>query len=208
MRCTAVQSLLYNLIFVPPDEFVSGIPISFDGYVRTGRSAYYSGDTDDDNLYNTEIYTKAISDEIGPSRHFSILFTVFVFLQIVNEWNCRKLYDEVNIFAGIQNNWISIIVRIVETAIQVVISQFGNRVFSIYPEGLTWYQWLISIAFSLGSLLMRLVLILIPDTIMGSYGISKVTTDQPVIKRRSSQMRKRASLPANAVIPIIAPGNN
>jgi Ca2+ transporting ATPase len=189
--------------FIPEeDEYVNGIPIARNGYIRTGRSAYYSGNTDDDNLQNTQIYTKAIYDEIGPSRHYTVLFTTFVFLQIVNEWNCRKLYDEVNIFEGIHKNYISIAVRIAETAVQVIISQFGGRVFSIYKDGMTWYQWLICIAFSLGSFIIRLILVMIPEDGLKAYGNSQVRpiSDHSLLSKRSASFHRRASLPESVIL--------
>ena len=191
--------------FLPEEEIlVEGIPISFDGYVRTGRAAYYSGDTDDDNLFNTEIYTKAIHDEIGPSRHYGMLFTTFVFMQIVNEWNCRKLYDEFNFLSGIQNNLMSILVRLFETVLQVIISEFGGRVFEVYVDGMTWYQWLICIAFSLGCLIIRVILIFIPEGAepnQGKNAAKKFSVDaQPVIAMRSSHYRRRASIHSSILV--------
>ena len=145
--------------FIPEEDLiVGGYHIAINGYVRTGRRADYEGDTSAPGLY-----TDDITEKVGPSRHFTVLFTTFVFMQIANEWNCRKLYDELNIFEGIQYNPISITVRVIESVLQVVISEFSGRLFSIYPDGMTWYQWLICIAFSLGSFIVRLILILIPD---------------------------------------------
>lgn len=145
--------------FIPEEnEIIDGIPLSSNGKVRTGRRFDYQGETSTPGLYSRDVFNK-----LGPSRHFSVLFTTFVFMQIVNEWNCRKLYNEVNIFAGIQNNLLSITVRIVESVVQAIISQYGGLLFQIYPDGMTWYQWLICIAFSLASLLIRLILLLIPE---------------------------------------------
>ncbi len=149
--------------FIPEEkEIIQGIPIYANGgHVRTGRAADYEGNTDDPSLYTTDVEKK-----LGPSRHFSVLFTTFVFMQIANEWNCRKLYEEINIFAGIQHNPISIVVRVTESVVQVVISQFGDRLFDIYPDGMTWYQWMICIGFSLGSFVVRFfVVLLVPDDV-------------------------------------------
>jgi magnesium-transporting ATPase (P-type) len=144
--------------FIPEEnETINGIQLSFNGYIRTGRKADYEG-----NLNTPGCYTYEVDRILGSSRHFSILFTTFVFMQIINEWNCRKLYEELNIFSGILSNPISITVRILESVVQAVISQFGGRLFGIYPAGMTWYQWLICIGFSLGSFLIRLFLLLIP----------------------------------------------
>ncbi len=145
--------------FLPEEkEIIDGIPISYDGHVRTGRRFDYEGKEDSSKLYSTDVRKK-----LGPSRHFTILFTTFVFMHIVNEWNCRKLYDEANFLAGLETNKLSLIVRLIETVIQAIISQYGGLLFDIYPSGMTWYQWLICIAFSLGCLVVRLPILFIPD---------------------------------------------
>ena len=38
--------------------------------------------------------------EYGPSRHFTIIFNAFVFMQIFNFLNARRINDEKNIFEG------------------------------------------------------------------------------------------------------------
>eukprot|EP00826_Nyctotherus_ovalis_P017252 TRINITY_DN15067_c0_g1_i3.p1 TRINITY_DN15067_c0_g1~~TRINITY_DN15067_c0_g1_i3.p1 ORF type:complete len:222 (+),score=52.87 TRINITY_DN15067_c0_g1_i3:111-776(+) len=190
--------------FLPEkDEIVNGVPISFNGYVRTGRSADYAGNTDDDNLYSTTLYTKKIFKEVGPSRHYTILFSTFVFMQIFNEWNCRKLHDEVNIFAGIQTNYISIAVRFLETLLQVIISQFGGRLFGIYKDGMTGVQWCICIAFSVGTFVVRLILLFIPEDRLLAYGSKELDPLEKrksvLAARRSASFKRRASIPQGAV---------
>lgn len=39
-----------------------------------------------------------------PSRHFTYVFNIFVFMQIFNFFNVRKIREEYNIFEGIGNN--------------------------------------------------------------------------------------------------------
>ena len=186
--------------FIPEENIiVDGIPLSYNGYVRTGRPADYEGGKTDETLYTDAIYKK-----IGPSRHFSVLFTTFVFMQIINEWNCRKLHDEVNIFAGIQHNMLSIIVRLVESVVQAIISQYGNLLFDIYPDGMTWYQWLICIAFALGSFIARLLLLLVPEDKLkacGSKQVDPLANRQTVLSmRRSATFSQRASLPKGSLV--------
>ena len=49
-------------------------------------------------------------DELGPSRHYTNLFNVFVWLQIFSMINSRKINDEKNVFGGILSNFLFIIV--------------------------------------------------------------------------------------------------
>ena len=43
-----------------------------------------------------------------PSLHFTIIFNAFVIMTLFNELNGRKIHNERNVFAGIQNNFIFI----------------------------------------------------------------------------------------------------
>lgn len=53
------------------------------------------------------------------SVHFTIIFNVFVIMTLFNEINGRKIHNEKNVFDGIQNNLIFIIIWIVCLAGQV-----------------------------------------------------------------------------------------
>ena len=52
-------------------------------------------------------------DGWGPSRHYTNVFNVFVWLEIFNMLGSRKIHDEVNIFSGITTNWIYIVIMII-----------------------------------------------------------------------------------------------
>ena len=56
-----------------------------------------------------------------PSLHFTIIFNVFVLMTLFNEIFSRKLQNERNCFAGIQNNWMFIGIWIVCFSGQVLI---------------------------------------------------------------------------------------
>lgn len=59
--------------------------------VHSGRLRTYSGQDDD--------YSEKLAfDEFTPSRHFTMVFNVFVMLQFFNFLNARKINDEINIF--------------------------------------------------------------------------------------------------------------
>ena len=60
--------------------------------------------------------------------HFTIFFDVFVFLQVFNSINARKLRsDEVNVFKGIMNNAYYICVQMFIIIGQIAIVTFGGR---------------------------------------------------------------------------------
>jgi Ca2+ transporting ATPase len=65
---------------------------SIDGMIFPGRSFKWNGD---------ELYSKAMVLKYGSSRHITIVFNTFVFLQIFNMLNARKIHDELNTFEGV-----------------------------------------------------------------------------------------------------------
>ena len=47
-----------------------------------------------------------------PSLHFTIIFNAFVLMTLFNEINARKIHNERNVFAGIQNNSVFLVIWI------------------------------------------------------------------------------------------------
>lgn len=97
------------------------------------------------------------------SRHFTFIFNTFVMLQIFNFLNCRKLNDEINIFSGILNNSMFIIIVILIFCLQILLVTFGSLAFGVYQYyGLTIKQWLISMGFGCTSIIINLLAKSIP----------------------------------------------
>jgi Ca2+ transporting ATPase len=93
----------------------------------------------------TDIY--ALRD---PSVHFTIIFNAFVLMTLFNEFNARKIHNERNVFGGLQNNKIFVIIWLGCFAFQVIIINFGGIVFAV--ERLDWEQWLWCLLFGVGSI--------------------------------------------------------
>ena len=66
----------------------------------------------------------------GPSTHGTLLFNAFVFMQIFNEINSRKVHGERNVFKGIFNNYIFVAVILGTIIVQAIIIQYGGIAFS------------------------------------------------------------------------------
>lgn len=58
-------------------------------------------------------------DRDEESQHFTIVFNTFVFLQIGNEVNARKVHGERNVFKGFFANFIFLAVMAIQVAVQV-----------------------------------------------------------------------------------------
>ena len=73
----------------------------------------------------------------------TIIFNVFVWLQIFNQYNNRRLDNRLNIFVGIHKNYYFIAMNVIMVGCQVAIVYVGGRAFSIVR--LDGVQWAISV---------------------------------------------------------------
>lgn len=83
------------------------------------------------------------------TEHTTIVFNVFVFCVIFNEFNARKLYDEVNIFAGYSRSKFFVVIVFIMAGFQIFAVEVTRDFMSTTP--LSWKQWLVCVAFGLGS---------------------------------------------------------
>ncbi|XP_065097457.1 plasma membrane calcium-transporting ATPase 4 isoform X3 [Paramisgurnus dabryanus] len=86
-----------------------------------------------------------------PSEHYTIIFNVFVMMQLFNEINARKIHGERNVFEAIYRNPIFCSVVLGTFALQIIIVQFGGKPFSC--TALTIDQWLWCVFIGVGELL-------------------------------------------------------
>ncbi|KAG7375894.1 hypothetical protein PHYPSEUDO_014908 [Phytophthora pseudosyringae] len=92
----------------------------------------------------------------APTVHMTIVFNTFVWMQLFNELNCRKIHDEVNIFSGITRNRVFLYVCVLQAAMQVVMVQLTGDWFKCAP--LDVGQWFACIGMGFISLPLGLLL--------------------------------------------------
>ena len=101
------------------------------------------------------------SDSILQTELDTIVFNTFVWMQIFNEFNNRRLDNKLNIFEGVHRNAFFIIINIIMVAGQIMIIFVGGAAFQI--KRIDGTQWAISILCALPCLLWAVVLRYIPD---------------------------------------------
>lgn len=76
----------------------------------------------------------------------TVIFNTFVWMQIFNIFNNRRLDNKLNILEGVHRNpfFIGIVALII--GLQIMIIFVGGRAFQIKPGGIDGTQWAISIA--------------------------------------------------------------
>lgn len=93
----------------------------------------------------------------------SIIFNTFVWMQIFNEFNNRRLDNKFNIFEGLHRNMFFIAINILMVGLQVVIIFVGGQAFSIVSGGITGKQWAICLVLAFLSLPWAIAVRLFPD---------------------------------------------
>jgi len=108
-----------------------------------------------DSLPNNEGGTgvKPGSEHDGkPSEHYTIIFNSFVFMQLFNEINCRKLQGEINILVGLFANAYFLVIWFTTVILQIIMTQFGGRAIKCIPGGLTVDQFFLSLLLGFGEI--------------------------------------------------------
>ena len=79
--------------------------------------------------------------------HFTIFFNIFVFMQVFNSINARKLQkDELNVFTGIMGNWLYILIQTIIIVGQIILVTFGGRAVRTHPLSLKQHGYCLFIS--------------------------------------------------------------
>lgn len=75
----------------------------------------------------------------------TVIFNSFVWMQIFNIFNNRRLDNKLNVLEGVLRNFFFIGIVVMIIALQILIIFIGGRAFQIKPGGIDGTQWAISI---------------------------------------------------------------
>ncbi|KAH9021986.1 cation transporting ATPase [Lactarius hengduanensis] len=106
------------------------------------------------------------TDDSSLTKHHSdimrtLVFNVFVFSQIFNSFNCRRLDQKLNVFEGLWRNWYFMAVVTIEVVVQVLICSVGGSAFGVTHMGTR--EWVVSLALASVSLPLGALIRLIPN---------------------------------------------
>jgi len=111
------------------------------------------------------------------TQHYTLLFHAFVMMTLFNQVAARKLKAEMNLFEGVFNNWIFVLLVFIETFMQIILVQFGGSAFGCVPGGLTGAQHGWCILFGVIGWIWQLVLNLLAR---GPLAVSEEESIKPV----------------------------
>lgn len=114
-------------------------------------------------LFNSPSYEPTFETYDIPSKHLTIVYNIYVLMQIFNYFNSRKIKDnQINVLEGIeiQNILVFIFVVLSHYLFITLCASFVG----LYPESLTLQQWLVSSAFAMIVWLVGFVVRLFPNS--------------------------------------------
>ena len=114
------------------------------------------------NSLNLENAYDEYIDANDSTTHMTLIFNIFVYYTLFNQFNCRVIDDSFNIFVRIHRSFLFIIICLAEMLLQLVIIFIGKSPFHIVNQGLTGKQWGICIGFSAITFVVSLITKLIP----------------------------------------------
>ncbi|KAI8371591.1 PMCA-type calcium-translocating P-type ATPase [Radiomyces spectabilis] len=114
----------------------------------------------------TLLYTNVLHLEHDEATLQTVVFTAFVFCQIFNEVNCRRIDNRFNVVKGIKKNHFFILIFVVSVCGQILIVECGGAAFQTVP--LNSSHWMLSIAIGLMSIPIGAIIRMIPDEVFAS----------------------------------------
>jgi len=171
------STVLFVFIFAGPSFIMEeeNMPQPFTS-IKSEEGYILSGMLEEIDLEPLYIKYKHIT----PSRHLSIIFNMFVWMQIFNMLCARKINDEINFLEGMHTNFMFIGVVIFIIGLQVFVccawtfEPTLSLAFSIHLRGLTQGHWIICIVTGLVTFPINFALKFLPDTMCFTMG------DEPV----------------------------
>lgn len=81
-----------------------------------------------------------------PTEHYTLIFNTFVFMQIFNEFNARRIHGEQNVFEGIHRNYIFLMIMSMQVILQIIWIQvpvISTQIFKATSLSLDLWLWCI-----------------------------------------------------------------
>ena len=97
----------------------------------------------------------------------SVVFNTYVWLQISNQFNCRRIDNHLNVFSGVHRNFLFLLITFITVCGQIIIVFVGGTAFSVTP--LNGIQWAVSIVLGLLSLPFGAIIRIIPNTFINRF---------------------------------------
>jgi len=129
-----------------------------------------------ESMFEVEL-GRGLGHGADPTRHYTLVFHIFVMLQVFNEISSRKLQNEWNVFEGIHKNPLFLGIVIGTVIVQIIVVMYGGTAVTVTPLNAT--EHIVSIIFGLGGMAVTMLMRLVPETLFPEMaGSGKLVTDK------------------------------
>ncbi|KAH0825807.1 cation transporting ATPase [Lanmaoa asiatica] len=91
----------------------------------------------------------------------TVVFNIFMFAQISNSFNSRRLDRKLNIFEGLLNNYYFVVITLIKIVIQIIVVFIGHATFQV--TSIRDLEWGVSLALSAVSIPLGTLICLLPN---------------------------------------------
>ena len=139
-------------------------------------------------------WDQSVGDHTPKLIHFTYVFQIFVFMQVFNQINARKLKDgEINVVSGICGNWLFLAVTAVTFLIQMAMVQVGGRAVQAYPLTLSQNLW--CLLFGASELVFAVLLKFLPLCMFQCISIDDAPDPEGHNRSAKSMMKSSSKMP-------------
>jgi len=104
------------------------------------------------------------------TQHYTMVFNVFVLMQLFNEVNSRKIHNELNVFEGVMKNAYFIVIVIGTLLVQIALIEIPGVNTAFGCTNLTYDQWVASILLGASVIPLNVLFHMVPVSIFPSGG--------------------------------------
>ena len=143
------------------NHIIYGIEIkwSTDGKLKATNKDYCGKYSSRQKL--SDAYQEYVNSNCA-TVHMTLIFNIFVFYTLFNQFNCRVIDDSFNIFIRMRRSLLFPLICFFEMGLQVAIIFIGKSPFHVVNDGLTGVQWGICIGFSAITFVVSFIVKLLP----------------------------------------------
>ncbi|KAI8986393.1 PMCA-type calcium-translocating P-type ATPase [Pilobolus umbonatus] len=138
------------------------------------------------------LYTDILDLSNDPPTLKTVIFTTFVFCQIFNEVNCRRIDNQLNIFKGIKKNKLFMAIFSISVSGQVFIVEGGGAAFQTVP--LSRHHWMMCVLIGLISIPIGASIRVIPDELFIRNRPESIILDKVNRERSTVTMPPRMNI--------------
>jgi Ca2+ transporting ATPase len=108
--------------------------------------------------------SEAKQEHDTPTQHYTMVFTIFVLLQLFNQINARKIHGEFKVWDGLFDNKYFLYILGMEACMQIFMVQFPGVNTAMGCTGLTMTQWVFCFLVGATALPLNLIVTQLPLT--------------------------------------------